>query len=414
MVLLFWRSRSWSGMLLLHRSRSRLFVGEVYTSLRSSPRSMWWCHCSRRNCCPQANLVLDGEDGLWYVWGTGDSTGGRAHSPHPPRLQGECKLHEFLLAKAMKAECSVLCSDQGVQHVCKFDVTCQRNERSMLGYIPWSFECHSTQRKRRREEEERTTWWHRGKCFIQMRGAVRHHAHGCPWETESKTPPLQGRKQAVIERSRACRQTPMYGWSGGVLKLPSCSHVVTTLGQVLCVKLPLTLLWGLGVEPNPVQDPRGGSTCKSSAHGHCGHLQERVAQHAPPSAGPTTGLFGLCRWRPFLQQGGGQLLRSARCFCSVPPGLVCFALLPMWNPGPTDAELHTQLKVPSSSLVMQAARLRYLPRLLTRRERDTGKLTRERERGFLWIKKHGREIFPNVPTLFRLQKLFWDWCCCGI
>ena len=32
--------------------------------------------------------------------------------------------------------------------------------------------------------------------------------------------------------------------------------------------------------------------------------------------------------------------------------------------GPTDAELRTQLKVPSTSLVMQAARLRYLPRLL--------------------------------------------------
>ena len=32
--------------------------------------------------------------------------------------------------------------------------------------------------------------------------------------------------------------------------------------------------------------------------------------------------------------------------------------------GPTDAELRTQLKVPSTSLVMQAARLRYSPRLL--------------------------------------------------
>ena len=38
----------------------------------------------------------------------------------------------------------------------------------------------------------------------------------------------------------------------------------------------------------------------------------------------------------------------------------------IYTRGPTDAELPTQLKVPSTSLVMQAARLRYLPRLLRR------------------------------------------------
>ena len=32
--------------------------------------------------------------------------------------------------------------------------------------------------------------------------------------------------------------------------------------------------------------------------------------------------------------------------------------------GPTDAELRKQLKVPPTSVVLQAARLRYLPRLL--------------------------------------------------
>ena len=81
-----------------------------------------------------------------------------------------------------------------------------------------------------------------------------------------KTLPLQGRRQAAVERSRACRQKSRLGWSGGVVKVPSCSHVVTTLGQVLCIKPPnlfigelrdssvcdhgLTSLGGLEVEPN--------------------------------------------------------------------------------------------------------------------------------------------------------------------
>ena len=50
----------------------------------------------------------------------------------------------------------------------------------------------------------------------------------------------------------------------------------------------------------------------------------------------------------------GPRSRLLRALANVKPG----------PGGPTDAELRTQLKVPSTSLVMQAARFRYLPRLL--------------------------------------------------
>ena len=63
----------------------------------------------------------------------------------------------------MEAECLVMYSDQGVQQVCKFflKVTCQRDERSMLGYMHvqltmiFRAPSHTEERDREKEKEPR-------------------------------------------------------------------------------------------------------------------------------------------------------------------------------------------------------------------------------------------------------------------
>ena len=71
-----------------------------------------------------------------------------------------------------------------------------------------------------------------------------------------RTLPLLGRRQAVMEQSRACRQKPGYGRSGSIMKVPSCSHVKPpnfVIGEVRDASIcdhGLTALGGLEVEPN--------------------------------------------------------------------------------------------------------------------------------------------------------------------
>ena len=70
-------------------------------------------------------------------------------------------------------------------------------------------------------------------------------------------------------------------------------------------------------------------------------------------------LFSAAGWWSALSQRELLLLNTPRSRLLRAP-----ASVKTGPGGPTDAELRTQIKVPSTSLVMQAARLRYLPRLL--------------------------------------------------
>ena len=114
-----------------------------------------------------------------------------------------------------------------------------------------------------------------------------------------------------------------------------------------------------------MQDPRGGRRAKAARTVNAA-TSKRVSRNTllplpvrrQAALACVDGvLFSAAGWWSARSQRDLLLLNARRSRL-----LRALANLKPGPRGPTDAELRTQLKVPSTSLVMQAARFRYLPR----------------------------------------------------